>query len=244
MRTDWLFIADAHLKEWNLEQQTRIVQFLEREKENMEVLVILGDLFEFWFGFEPFAFEGYRPLLDKLEELVKEGVQIRYLEGNHDFVLGTYFEETLEAEIASHESELKLDGKRIYLAHGDLVNRKDRFYGIFRRLLRNALTYWLIRRAGPKVTKKVARFLSSVSSGKGGPKNPEKIERIFHEFAMEKMRQGFDVVILAHNHLPQGRSFEIDGRQTHYFNVGDWIDHFSFLRYRPGQGFRVEYFRN
>ncbi len=189
---DWLFIADAHLREWNLEPQTRIVQFLEREKRNLEVLVILGDLFEFWFGFEPFAFEGYKPVLAKLEELVREGVRIRYFEGNHDFVLGGYFEKTLKAEIVSKESIFDLDGRRIYVAHGDLVNRRDRIYRTFRLLLRNALTYWLIRRAGPALTKRVAGFLSSISLGKRARRHPERIERVFQEFAVERMKEGID----------------------------------------------------
>lgn len=240
---DWLFIADAHLREWDFEQQTRIIRFLEREKRNLETLVILGDLFEFWFGFEPFAFEGYKPVLDKLEELVKGGVHIRYTEGNHDFGLGTYFEDTLGAQIDVNDAVIDLDGKRIYMAHGDLVNRKDRFYRIFRRVLKNPFTYWIMRRAGPRASKKVAAFLSSISTGRREEESPEKSERTFQHFAMKKVGEGFDVVILAHNHLPQSCSFEIDGKQTHYFNVGDWLDHFSFLRYRPGNGFGIEYFQ-
>ncbi len=240
---DWLFIADAHLREWDFEQQARITRFLEAEKENLETLVILGDLFEFWFGFEPFAFEGYRPVLDKLEELVRRGVHIRYIEGNHDFSLGRYFEDTLNAQIDVKDSVTHLDGKKIYMTHGDLANKRDRFYRIFRRVLRNPVTYWVTRRAGPRISKKVATFLSYVSVGKGERKNPERIERAFEGFAIEKIKEGFDVVILGHSHLPQSCSFEIDGRQTHYFNVGDWIRWFSFLRYRHGQGFGIEYFQ-
>jgi UDP-2,3-diacylglucosamine hydrolase len=240
---DWLFMADAHLREGDLEQQKRIIRFLESEKMNLETLVILGDLFEFWFGFEPFAFEGYRPLLDKLEELVRMGVHIWYVEGNHDFSLGRYFEETLRAEITGSNAALNLDGKRIYMAHGDLVNQRDRFYRLFRCMLRNALTYWVMRRVGPGVCKGVAHVLSSMSTGKRVRKNFESIEQTFEEFALGKLREGFDVVILAHSHLPQSSSFEIDGRKAHYFNVGDWITHFSFLRYRHDSGFQIEYFQ-
>jgi len=240
---DWLFIADVHLREWDFEQQTRIIRFLESEKKNLETLVILGDLFEFWFGFEPFVFEGYRPVLDKLEELVQGGVRIRYTEGNHDFGLGSYFEDTLRAQVDENDSVVDLDGKRIYMAHGDLVNSKDWFYQIFHRFLKNTFTYWIMRRAGPRASKKVAAFLSSISTGKREHENSERIERIFEEFAIGKFKEGFDVVILAHNHLPQSCSFEIDAKQPHYFNVGDWIHNFSFLRYRPGRGFGMEYFR-
>lgn len=243
MKADWLFIADAHLREWDFERQKRIIRFLERERKNLGTLVILGDLFEFWFGFEPFAFEGYRPLLDELNELAKAGVHIRYTEGNHDFGLGSYFEDTLGAQIDVNDSVVDLDGKRIYMAHGDLVNRGDILYQVFRYILRSGITFWIMRRVGPRVSKGVATFLSSVSTGKHKKTDSERTRRIYQEFALDKLREGFDVVILAHNHLPESCSFEMDGRKTHYFNVGDWIHHFSYLRYRPGRGFQMEYFQ-
>ena len=82
-----------------------------------------------------------------------------------------------------------------------------------------------------------------MSTGKRVRKNPEAIEQNFAAFAQGKLREGFDVVILAHSHLPQSCSFEINGRKAHYFNVGDWITHFSFLRYRHDSGFQIEYFQ-
>ncbi|MBW2058108.1 MAG: UDP-2,3-diacylglucosamine diphosphatase [Deltaproteobacteria bacterium] len=238
---DWVFMADAHLREWDFHGQTRIVRFLEREKRNLGTLVILGDLFEFWFGFEPFAFEGYRPVLDKLRELAGAGVRIRYVEGNHDFNLGSYVRERLKAEVCPEHCVVDLDGKRVYMAHGDLVNGDERFYRVFRRILRSPFTYWLIQRAGPRICKRAASLLGSVSGGKGSNKNPERIEALFRRFAVEKLREGFDVVILAHNHLPQACMFEVDGREAQYFNVGDWVNHFSYVRYRPGRGFAIEY---
>jgi UDP-2,3-diacylglucosamine pyrophosphatase LpxH len=98
-----------------------------------------------------------------------------------------------------------------------------------------------MRRVGPRVSKRVATFLSSVSTGKHRKTDSERTRRIYQEFALDRLREGFDVVILAHNHLPESCSFETDGRQTHYFNVGDWIHHFSYLRYRPDRGFQMEY---
>jgi UDP-2,3-diacylglucosamine hydrolase len=240
---DWLFMGDAHLREWDFQTQERIIRFLESEKKNLETLVILGDLFEFWFGFESFAFEGYQPVLDELNKLVKRGVHIRYLEGNHEFAMGPYFEETLRAQIDANDSVIDLDGKRIYMAHGDLVNKKDTAYRIFRGVLKNPITYWLARRFGPRASKKVAAFLSSLSAGEGNQTNPERTDHILRQFALDMAKKGFDVVILAHHHLPQSCSLEIDGRESHYFNVGGWADHFSFLRYRRGQGFGIEYFQ-
>lgn len=236
-------MADAHLRERDFDLQEKIIRFLEQEKENLETLVILGDLFEFWFGFDTFAFEGYRPVLDKLEALVKRGVRIRYTEGNHDFGLGNYFQDRLRAHIDVKESVIELGEKRVYMAHGDLADRQDRLYRAFRRVLKNTITYWIMRHVGPGLTKKVASILSAVSLGKRAHKSTERVDNVFQQFAMSKFRAGYDVVILAHCHVPQSCSFSIDGREVHYFNVGDWVNHFSFLRYRPGQGFRIEYFQ-
>jgi UDP-2,3-diacylglucosamine hydrolase len=240
---DWVFIADAHLREWDLDGQARVNRFLSREKKNLETLVILGDLFEFWFDFGSSAFEGYRPIFDKLEELAQAGIQIVYVEGNHEFGLGSYFRNTLKAKIYPRCSVARLEGKRIYMAHGDLINRKDMFYRIFRFLLKNPLTYCAARTAGPVRTKKVASFLSGISRGRGYRGRVKEIEPRFQQFAIEKAREGFDIVILAHNHLPNSCLLEVDGKEAHYFNVGDWIDHYSYLRYHPGQGFGIEYFR-
>jgi UDP-2,3-diacylglucosamine hydrolase len=243
LRADWLFIADAHLREGDFDRQARLIRFLEEEKKNLDTLVILGDLFDFWFGFDTFAFEGYRAVLNELETLVRRGVRIRYTEGNHDFALGSYFQDTLKTHIDVRESVIELGDKRVYLAHGDLVDPEDWLYRGFRRVLKNAFTYWLMRHVGPGPTKKVASILSAVSLGKQGHKRVKRVDDVFQRFAMSKFREGCDVVVLAHRHVPQSCFCLVDGREVQYFNVGDWMTHFSFLRYRPGQGFRIEYFR-
>ena len=48
---NWFFIADAHLSDRDAGRQKMLIDFLELHRGEMERLVILGDLFDFWFGF-------------------------------------------------------------------------------------------------------------------------------------------------------------------------------------------------
>jgi UDP-2,3-diacylglucosamine pyrophosphatase LpxH len=62
----------------------------------------------------------------------------------------------------------------------------------------------------------------------------------FKAFAHQKFLEGFEVVILGHSHFPEEDEEWIDGRRCLYYNVGDWMVHRSFLRFRPPDQFRLE----
>ncbi|NIS60654.1 MAG: hypothetical protein GTO13_08130 [Proteobacteria bacterium] len=58
---------------------------------------------------------------------------------------------------------------------------------------------------------------------------------------MHKFREGIDIVILGHSHHPEEMVERIDGREKAYFNVGDWMNFWSYLRYNPEIGFELSY---
>jgi UDP-2,3-diacylglucosamine hydrolase len=62
----WYFISDAHLCEHEQDRQEILIRFLDEKRDQMEALVILGDLFDFWFGFRGYVDPAYRPLCDTL----------------------------------------------------------------------------------------------------------------------------------------------------------------------------------
>lgn len=240
---DWIFLSDAHFTGESRNEQERLIRFLEMERENLDTLVVLGDLFEFWFGFEGYIYKEYLPILEQLKSLSRGGVRIRYVEGNHDFSLGSFFERDLGAEVYVDEMEEIVGGKRIYVAHGDRVNPRDYGYRLFRRTLKNRLSYALIRWGGPGLSMKIAKQLSARSRGRNREQSPDHIP-IFRTFAMRKFREGIDIVILGHSHYPEEIVQRIDGREKAYFNVGDWMTFFSYLRYNPESGFQLCYYED
>jgi len=237
---DWIFLSDAHFTGENPDDQNRLIRFLEMERENLNTLVLVGDLFEFWFGFEGYIYKEYLPILEELKSLRHAGVRIKYVEGNHDFCLGSFFEEDLGAEVYADEMEETLGGKRIYVAHGDRVGPRDYGYRLFRRTLKNRFSYALIRLGGPGLSMKIARQLCARNRRKNRNQSSGHIP-IFKTFAMHKFREGVDIVILGHSHYPEEIAERIDGREKAYFNVGDWMTFCSYLRYNPDRGFELCY---
>ena len=246
---DWIFVSDAHFTGRDPESMEVFLRFLDSEKKQIDHLIILGDLFEFFFGFrndsstERFsAFSDYLPVLNKLQSLYHEGIQIKYFEGNHDFFLHSFFSEQLgmEVEVYPDGCEERLGGSRAFIAHGDLSNPKQWTYRAFRRILKNSLTYRLIHFVGPRISRQVARKWSDMSYQKYHNGSQSHPPGTFKAFAHQKFLEGFEIVILGHSHFQEGIEEWIDGRRCLYFNVGDWLIHRSFLRFTPPDRFELE----
>ena len=212
----------------------------------MGLLVILGDLFEFFFGFKDtssvFPFIDYLPILEGLQSLDRQGIQIKYFEGNHDFFLHSFFSERfgMKVEVYPEGREENLAGKRAFISHGDLSNSKMWEYRAFREIIKNRWTYRLIQMVGPSVTCRVARKLSDRSYQKHHTDIPSSPPLAFKAFAHKKFLEGFDIVILGHSHFPEEVVESIQGRRCLYYNIGDWMIHRSFLRFTPPEYFKLD----
>jgi UDP-2,3-diacylglucosamine hydrolase len=246
---DWIFVSDAHFTGRDPEEMELFLKFLDSEKERMAQLVILGDLFEFFFGFKnffatqnPFPFSNYLPVLESLQHLYRQGIRIKYFEGNHDFFLHSFFSEQfgMEVEVYPDGCEENLEGRRAFIAHGDLSNPEQWTYRIFRRILKNRWTYYFIQLAGPRLARRIAQRLSDMSYQKYHTEVQSHPPPVFKAFAHQKFLEGFEIVILGHSHFPEEVEEWIDGRRCIYFNVGDWMTHRSFLRFTPPERFELK----
>jgi UDP-2,3-diacylglucosamine hydrolase len=248
---DWIFVSDAHLTGKDPKEMESLVRFFNSEKERMGCLVILGDLFEFFFGFrqgtssteKPVGFAEYLPVLASLQSLHQHGIRIKYFEGNHDFFLSDLFREqfSMEVEVFPEGTEEELGGKKAFISHGDLSNPKERTYRIFRRILKNRLTYGLMHLAGPGLSRRVAAKLSEMSYQKYH--DPASAPSgAFKFFAHEKFLEGYEIVILGHSHFPEEVREQVGPRRCLYVNAGAWRDQRSFLRFRPPDHFELSRF--
>jgi len=245
---DWIFVSDAHFTGRNPESMKAFLRFLDCEKKQIGHLVILGDLFDFFFGFknffskeEPSTFTDYLPVFNKLQSLYQKGIRIKYFEGNHDFFLRSFFSDQfgMDVNVYPNESEERLGGKRAFIAHGDLSNPKQWTYRTFRKILKNPLTYRLIHLAGPQLSRRVAKRLSDMSYQKYHDDFQHAPPPAFKAFAHRKFLEGFEIVILGHSHYPEEVEEWVDGRKCLYYNVGDWMVHQSFLRFTPPDHFEL-----
>jgi UDP-2,3-diacylglucosamine hydrolase len=245
---NWIFVSDAHFTGRDPEAMEVFLRFLDSEKKQMGHLVILGDLFEFFFGFKNFflnekasVFTDYLPVFLKLQSLFHEGIRIKYFEGNHDFFLHSFFSEQfkMEVDVYPKGGEERLGGKRAFIAHGDLSNPKQWTYRIFRSILKNQWTYRLIHFVGPRFSRQIAQKLSDLSYQKYHDPVQTTPPLAFKAFAHRKFLEGFDIVILGHSHFPEEVEEWRGKNRCLYFNVGDWMGHRSFLRFTPPDHFKL-----
>src|SRR5215467_429184 len=120
-------LGDAHLREGD-EEAPAFVRFLDALPRDIRTLVILGDLFAVWIGSPDLIRRHHRDVLDALARLRARGCSLVYVEGNHDYFLGRLYARELFDDFSPDTLDLILAGRLTHLAHGDLVNRRDRQY--------------------------------------------------------------------------------------------------------------------
>ncbi len=228
-----VFFSDAHLRSGDDEGCNLLRGFLRNTSRNGDHLFIVGDLFDFWFSRDGVVYPGFQPILDELKDLKGRGVQIHLFEGNHDFYLADYFTRELGIEVFTDTALLQMEGKHLYIAHGDLVDKTDRGYRFLRKVLRSRLAYGLQKRLPLQLLWRLAR-LSSDASKEYLAKPQEGLASKMEAFAMTEFEKGVDAVILGHCHLPVIKTCEVKGRQRHFILLGDWLIHRSYVILQEG----------
>jgi len=130
--------SDAHLgcgsEPQEAEKIARIRELFELIKQDGDHLVILGDLFDFWFEYKHAIPKEHTDVLLMLRELIQRGIQIDYVSGNHDFWMDDYFERQIGAHLHRDHLEVEYAGQRLFLTPGDGIARADRGYRVLKRI--------------------------------------------------------------------------------------------------------------
>lgn len=117
------FTADVHLDsratEENRRKEQRFVAWLDRAAADAEAIILLGDIFDFWYEYRRVVPKGCVRTLAKLAELTDRGIRVVLFTGNHDMWVRDYFQQECGIELYTSPQVLELKGQRIFLAHGD-----------------------------------------------------------------------------------------------------------------------------
>ena len=224
------FLSDAHLGTGTPEEEDKkaalLTRFLDTLPENTEAIWILGDLFDFWFEYEHAIPKKYFAILAKLAHAASSGKRIVYVGGNHDFWLGSFFEKEIGATVSCKPVEADIGPYRVFLAHGDGLVRPDIGYQMLKSVLRNPVAVRLYRAVHPDIGIPFANLISRASRRKTS-KTVASSAKLFRQVAIPKFQDGYDAVILGHVHRPEHR---VEGNK-HFLIVGDWMEHFSYVKY-------------
>lgn len=243
-----IFLSDAHLRGPADAAHSKLIHFLDRLQGKgddggssisadalpVDLLVIAGDFFDFWFGRGDAVYPGFRPVIDRFAVLKQQGVRICLCEGNHDFFLGDYFTGRLGIEVYPEWAEFEIEGLRVLVSHGDTVDRGNLKYLALRGFLRSRFARALQRLLPLKLLWWLARLSSKMSKEMSG-ESQDRLAEIMHRFALGKFQEGYDAVILGHCHKPILREAIYDGRPKTFATLGDWMANDSYLACRDGR---------
>lgn len=232
-----IFLADAHLRNPTDSNYRMLVSFLKGQTGKTDILVFLGDIFEFWIGKDKPAPE-HANFIDLLEEMTRQGTKLVYVEGNHDFHLGPVFTKRLNCQVLPDGGKITIDDHTVYLAHGDLANPGDHGYLRLRKFLRSSFIRTLIRTLPNQILKGIA-YRASHESRKNGSERKYRwpAREILKSYAEGIIAAGHDVVITAHFHQPFHEKLG-DGE---LIALGDWISQFSYAIYEDQAFTLTEY---
>jgi UDP-2,3-diacylglucosamine hydrolase len=226
-----VFFSDAHLLDNEPERAEALKTFMREVTADAEVVVILGDLFEFYHGHEGHIYPCYREIADLLRDMARTR-SVYLVEGNHEFDMGDFFESHTGVRCVKNLS-LELDGQRVFLSHGDEVHGLP-----LRRILKSRFIYGLMNLLGPERTWRIAMQCRRFLSKKEKP-HSEKILVRFRGYGKRKLREGYDAVVFAHSHMADMESYDVNGRKKVYMNTGGLIASSTYGVYITGKGFTL-----
>ena len=231
-----LIFADFHLGipdvASSIEREKKFIHFINKQKNLIEI-VILGDLFDFWFEYKKVVPKGHIRILAKLADLKEQGVEVTVFTGNHDLWLNDYFPKYLNVTIC-HKPQIKnWFGKNFFLAHGDGLGPKDYGYKIMKKCFQNPILKFCFRWIHPDLGIGLAEYFSRKS------RNSHQItDAVYHDdnewiyqYFLKKSKQLNEIqyFIFGHRHLPIKKS----NGMAQMIVLGDWISQYSYLEITP-----------
>jgi predicted phosphodiesterase len=94
---------------------------------------------------------------------------------------------------------------------------------------------------GPRLTWAIAMGARVILSKKHKLYNIKAKER-FRGYADRKLDEGFDVVVLAHSHMPDRVEAGEGEKRKIYLNTGDFIAHLTYVSYETSSGLEIRKF--
>ncbi len=215
------FVSDVHISGPNDPRYKRFLSFVDYViEQNADSLIILGDLFEFFYGSSSYIEKTYPALFKVFKKLDDAGIEIYYLYGNHDFNF-----KLSKSYILSGPNLVTVVGEKdaLFAFHGDGLDPSDYQYRFLKYILRSKIFKFVSYAIPQAVLYRIAGFFSGVSRKTNHNK---KVlggrERFYRESAEKNIldKGSFKYCVFAHTHVPQLCTYNNGGKTSYYINPG------------------------
>jgi UDP-2,3-diacylglucosamine hydrolase len=156
------------------------------------------------------------------------------MHGNRDFLIGKRFESDTGVALIEDGTVITLYGRRVLLMHGDTLCTDDSAYQRLRRIVRNPLVQWLLRRLSLVQRQRLAARMRAGSKAhiESADQSSPYIMDVNTRAVIEAMqRHNVDCLIHGHTHRPAIHDVQVNGRPATRIVLGDWYEQGSVLRW-------------
>ncbi len=231
-----IFFGDTHLAKEDRSRHAFVNRFIEQVCTGADIVFILGDLFEFYHGYDGFLYPWYMNVADSLRQLTRSGTAVYHLEGNHEFDMGPFFC-SYTGLTCTRTLKIEIDERKVLLSHGD-----ESGGAALAKVLKSPFTYRVMNGLKPALTWDIAMAFRIVLSKRRRVYN-EKVRDRFRVYAKHKLDEGYDAVILGHTHMSDFVEYGSGDAKKTYMNTGGLIENLSYGLYTTSAGFSMQSYK-
>jgi UDP-2,3-diacylglucosamine hydrolase len=238
MTLEAVFISDLHLHEDAIDITERFYSFTDWAAHHTRAVYILGDFLHVWPGDD--AFDNWsRSIAARLAWLVDQGIEVYFMPGNRDFLLGNQFYSLAKTHPLDDPTIIELQGQRILLVHGDRYCTQDTSHQWLRRLTRNSIFHWIFLHLPYQWRSRIVYSVRQHSQ-LNIHKSIGKMGIVAKTMLTHMDRMHVNVVIHGHIHKAGLTVHQSHNRSYQQFVLSDWDDKPSLLCYDKANGFYFE----
>jgi UDP-2,3-diacylglucosamine hydrolase len=205
MQSESYFVADIHLERDDADKRGLFLSFLEMVKHRKGNLYILGDLFDYWANNRR-VMKDNKTVLDALCELSHQGLQVGFLIGNRDLLLGEKVLSRYGIDSLGESRVIDLQGKKILLTHGHLLCTDDVGFQKYRKSMWPL--YRILDAMLPGcIENTLAKLFIQRSKQVIGAQEPWRF-KFPDNVIKDTFKRGIDMIICGHAHKPTVKHFD------------------------------------
>ncbi|WP_151777645.1 UDP-2,3-diacylglucosamine diphosphatase [Acinetobacter brisouii] len=212
----YLFISDLHLSPNHPRLVRGFLALLDDYQQKQTQLYILGDWFNAWIGDDNRS-AWLDEIVAALQKFTSQGNQVYFQVGNRDFALSQKFLNLFSGRLLPDMTTLNIHGRIYRLEHGDALCTDDVAYQRFKKIIRNPVLVFILRRTPLSFRKKLAEGFRQKSHESKQEKHDEIMD--VNQHAVNAALKDVDVLIHGHTHRPMIHH-EINDKQR--IVLGDW----------------------
>ena len=200
-------------------------------RQDAAAVLLVGDIFDFWFEYKHAIPKGFARLQGKLAELTDSGIPVLLFTGNHDMWMFDYFPKELNIPVLRESISTSFGNKTFYIGHGDGLGPGDHTYKLLKRVFNNKACQWLFARVHPNLGIGVANMWSRrsrISNIKKDESFMGEAEWLVQYCREVENTQHHDYYIFGHRHLPLDLPI---GDNSRYLNLGEWVNFCTYAVY-------------